>query len=90
MYDTDAMERINVEQIVTATDRLLSGNVRKRRPMARPITCAMIARNTDEPTVYMRGGVRGMRGGVQSARLALFGATAALASLSVAVVCLLA
>jgi hypothetical protein len=83
MYDTDVLERINVEQIVTATDRLLSGNVRKRRPSARPIVCAAIAlRTSDQRTVYMRGTAK-------SSRLALFGAAAAIAWLTVAVVCLL-
>jgi len=35
MYDLDALEAINIDQIVTATDRLLFGNVTKRRPSAR-------------------------------------------------------
>ena len=88
MYDTDVLERINVDQIVTATDRLLLGTVRKRRPTARPTmdgnACVTIARCThDDRTVYVRSNA--MR-----ARLALYGAAAALASLSVAVVCLLA
>jgi hypothetical protein len=91
MYDTDALERINVEQLVTATDRLLFGNVRKRRP-TRPTTdltavariaVANSARRNDERTIYMRGNTA-------TSRLALLGAAAAIAWLTVAVVCLLA
>jgi hypothetical protein len=88
MYDTDVLERINIDQIVTATDRLLFGNVRKRRPSVRPTTDLTVAARravakSDERTIYVRGNAK-------TSRLALFGAAAALAWLTVAVVCLLA
>jgi len=74
MYDLDAIEAINVDQIVTATDRLLFGNVRKRAPTARPRT-----HTDDERTVHVR----------RARSYTKLVGVAAIASLAVAVVCLL-
>lgn len=44
MYDADTIEAINVEQLVTATDRmLLRGRVARRRPSARPLASPSLA-----------------------------------------------
>ncbi len=50
MYDLDAIAAINVDQLVTATDRLLVGGVRKRRPVARGSQPVL----DDEPTLFVR------------------------------------
>ena len=35
MYDRDAVQAINIDQIVTPTDRMLLGGMPKHRPLAR-------------------------------------------------------
>ena len=84
MYDLDAIAAINVDQIVTATDRLLFGNVHKRRPVARGSQLAVaVARASDERTLYVRDA------GAMS-YVTVLGAAAAALWLAVALVCLLA
>jgi hypothetical protein len=53
MYDLDAIAAINIEQLVTVTDRLLVGGLRKRRPFARASEPVVLA--ADEKTLYVRG-----------------------------------
>ena len=54
MYDLDAIEAINVDQIVTATDRLLLGAMSKRRPSVRA-SSPKLSLAVAERTVYVRG-----------------------------------
>jgi len=58
MYDLEALESINVDQIVTVTDRLLHGAVRKRRPQPRASSPVIVVH---ERTVIVRPRRRGMR-----------------------------
>ncbi len=52
MYDLDAIATINIDQLATATDRLLHGALRKRRPLARGTAPTIFV---EEKTVYVRG-----------------------------------
>ena len=61
MYDLDAVASINGDQLVTATDRLLIGNLTKRRPSARATNDLVAARLAvarsrahEEATLYVR------------------------------------
>jgi hypothetical protein len=59
MYDLDAIAAINIDQLATATDRLLVGGLRKRRPLPRGSVPVVI---DDEPTLFMRHApTRGLR-----------------------------
>jgi hypothetical protein len=90
MYDLDALEAINVEQLVTATDRLLFASrlPRRRRAIARGTTeLAVAARlavaHSDERTAFVR------QDPSAPAYVTLLGATAAIAWLAVLLICLL-
>jgi len=70
MYDADAIEAINFEQLVTATDRLLlrGGRVSKRRPsvpsLVQRVPVQAFARGSEprlEPTVATRTAARSAR-----------------------------
>ncbi len=79
---------INVDQLVTATDRVLAGNLRKAR-LARAswnltVAAQLAAVESDERTVYVRSDR------TRSAYVAVLGAAAAAAWLAVGLVCLLA
>lgn len=52
MFDLDAIATINVDQLATATDRLLHGGLRKRRPLARGSAPVVVV---EEKTLYVRG-----------------------------------
>lgn len=52
MFDLDAIATINVDQLATATDRLLHGGLRKRRPLARGSAPLVVV---EEKTLYVRG-----------------------------------
>lgn len=54
MYDLDAIAAINVDQLATATDRVLVGGVCKRRPLARGSQPDV----SDEVTLFVRRRVR--------------------------------
>jgi hypothetical protein len=85
MYDLDAIEAINVDQLVTPLDRILLAGGRPRRRPSRP---TMDLTAAAEKTLQMRA----QRVVGRSAR-STFGVAAALAGatwLSVAVACLLA
>lgn len=100
MYDLDAIEAINIDQLVTATDRiLLRGAVTGRPPSRRTVDIAQAAQlalafsaarrmakagAADEETVYVRGGAP--RGGHWLRYAALVGG----AWLGVVCACLLA
>ncbi|HTL32192.1 MAG TPA: hypothetical protein VL326_03655 [Kofleriaceae bacterium] len=81
MYDLDAIEAINIEQLVTPLDRILIANGRRRPRPSRPTIDLSAAA---EKTLYMRA----QRGTWR--RFNVIAAAAAATWLSVAVACLLA
>ena len=88
MYDLDAIEAINIEQIVTATDRLLLRGLPKRRPIARgtrDLTVAALraVSQIEERTVYTRTRVS------TKSYITVLSAAAATLWLAVLVLCLL-
>jgi len=97
MYDLDAIEAINVDQLVTPLDRILlrKGNVRRTRrsfDMTQQAALAVAAskkRRDDEAaekTLYMRA----QRSSRVMSRISVVAAAACVTWLSVAAVCLLA
>ena len=89
MYDSDVIAAINVDQLVTATDRLLIGNLTKRRPSARGTSDLTFAARTavrasEERTLYVRDRI------VAKPQLAVLATVAAIAWLAVVAVRLLA
>lgn len=87
MYDLDAIEAINVDQLVTATDRVLFGNLKKHR-LARGTTSLVVPAQlavaaTEERTIYVRDDHR-------SSYVVALGTAAAILWLAVGFVCLLA
>ena len=83
MYDLDAIEAINADQLVTPLDRILLRNGRPARRPSRPTMDLTAAAAYAEKTVYMRAH-KSTRGLVGAAAFAAF------ASLSVTLACLLA
>ena len=51
MFDLDAIATINIDQLATATDRLLLGALRKRRPHGRGTAPTIVV---EEETVFVR------------------------------------
>ena len=82
MHDIDAIEAINSDQLVTATDWLLLRGVRKSRPRSRGVSFDI----QDAPTVYVRRNARPRR---NVKLIVATGLVAAYASLAVGVACLL-
>jgi hypothetical protein len=79
MYDLDAIEAINIDQLVTPLDRILLAH---RHPRRRPSRPAMNLSVAAEKTVYVRTQKSGVVG--------LVAAAACVTWLSVAFACLLA
>ena len=84
MYNLDAIEAINIDQLVTATDRiLLRGAATSRAPSRRTVDIAQAAQlavalsaarrtakaSTEEETHYVRGGATARRPWLQYAAL---------------------
>jgi hypothetical protein len=101
MYDLDAIEAINVDQLVTATDRLLFGNVRKRRSSVRARGTADLTLAAKLALVHYASAsspsphagaehTLHVRGASSQGYVAALAAAATLAWLAVAFVCLLA
>jgi hypothetical protein len=87
MVNTEAFAAINIDQLVTATDRLVFGIVRRQVPrrIARGSGLLDLAA-ADEPTIYVRGpSMSSYRSSV-----VILAVAASLTWLAVAVICLLA
>ena len=80
MYDLDAIEAINIDQLVTPLDRILLAH---RHPRRRPSRPAMNLTVAVEKTVYVRAQKK-------SGAIGLLAAAACVTWLSVAFACLLA
>ena len=85
MYDLDAIEAINVDQLVTPLDRILIAGGRPRRRVSRP---TMDLTAAAEKTLQMRA-QRVRRNSVRSS-VSVIAAAAVATWFSVAVACLLA
>ncbi|MGE5183511.1 MAG: hypothetical protein ACM31C_15675 [Acidobacteriota bacterium] len=73
MYDLDAIAAINLDQLATATDRLLLGRLGKRRPLARRSAPTIVV---DEKTLYVRGKTPPRRAPASLALAAMLGGLA--------------
>jgi hypothetical protein len=86
MVNTEAFAAINIDQLVTATDRLVFG-VARRQPkhIARGSGLLALAA-ADEPTMYVRGPSMSS----YRSSIVILAVAASLTWLAVAVICLLA
>ncbi len=73
MYDLDAIATINIDQLATATDRLLLGRLGKRRPLARRSAPTVVV---EEKTVCVRGKTPPHRAPASLALVAMLGGLA--------------